>query len=77
MSTWLIVWFIVAFVSTAAVLACLVALIRHALVLGRSAREFQEAVKPLADAISADGRRASERSGSLRVPGRPGPPGRG
>jgi len=69
MSTWLVVWFIVAIVSTLAVVAVLVALIRHALVVGRSARELQEAVKPLADAIAADGRRASERGASLQIPG--------
>ena len=76
MSTWLVVWFIVAIVSTAAVIACLVALVRHVLVVGRSAKELQEAVKPLADAITADGQRASDRASSLEVPGRPSP-GRG
>ena len=71
MSTWLVVWFIVAIVSTAAVIACLVALIRHVLVLGRSARQLQEAVRPLADEIASEGQRASNRAGSLEVPGRP------
>ena len=76
MSTWLVVWFIVAIVSTGAVIACLVALVRHVLVVGRSAKELQEAVKPLADAITADGKRASDRASALEVPGRPSP-GRG
>ena len=76
MSTWLIVWFIVAIVSTAAVIACLVALARHVIVVGRAAKEFQQAVQPLADAIGADGERASQRAASLQVPGRP-PAGRG
>ena len=77
MSTWLVVWFIVAIVSTAAVIATLVALVRHVLILGRSARELQEAVKPLADEIAADGQRASQRASSLQVPGRRPSPGRG
>ena len=76
MSTWLIVWFIVAIVSTAAVIACLVALARHVIVVGRAAKEFQQALQPLADAIGADGERASQRAASLKVPGRP-PAGRG
>ena len=70
MSTWLVVWFIVAIVSTAAVIACLIALVRHVMVLGRSARALQEAVRPLADQIAADGDRASKRSASLQVPAR-------
>jgi hypothetical protein len=69
-STWLVVWFIVAIISTGAVIACLVALARHVLVVGRAAKEFQAAVQPLADAITADGDRASQRSSSLQVPGR-------
>ena len=69
MSTWLAVWLIVAIVSTVAVIACLVALVRHVLILGRSARELQQAVTPFADAITAGGRRASERASSLELPG--------
>jgi hypothetical protein len=76
-STWLVVWFIVAIVSTAAVLACLLALVRHVMVVGRSARQLQEAVKPLADEISAQGQRASSRASSLEPPGRRPPPARG
>jgi hypothetical protein len=76
-STWLVVWLLVAIVSTAAVLACLVALVRHVLILGRSAREMQEAVKPLADEISSEGQRASTRAASLEVPRRRPPAGRG
>ncbi|HSL12189.1 MAG TPA: hypothetical protein VLA82_12830 [Actinomycetota bacterium] len=77
MSTWLVVWFIVAIVSTAAVTACLIALVRHVLILGRSARELQDAVKPLADGIAADGDRASMRAASMQVPGRRASSGRG
>ena len=72
MSTWLVVWFIVAIVSTLAVMACLIALVRHVLVLGRTAREMQEFLQPLADEISREGQRASTRAASLQVPGRGG-----
>lgn len=74
MSSWLAVWFLVAIVSTLAVIACLVALVRHVLVLGRTARQLQEAVAPLADEISRQGARASDRAASLQVPSRGGPP---
>ena len=69
MSTWLVVWFVVAIVSTIAVIAFLVALVRHVLVLGRSARRMQEAVAPLADEIARAGQRASDRAASLEPPG--------
>jgi hypothetical protein len=72
-STWLVVWFLVAILSTIAVIACVAALVRHVMVLGRSARELQEAVRPLADDVGAAGRRASERASSLDVPGRASP----
>lgn len=74
MSSWLAVWFLIAIVSTLAVIACLVALVRHVLVLGRTARQLQEAVAPLADEISREGARASDRAATLQVPGRGGRP---
>jgi hypothetical protein len=72
-ATWLLVWFLVAILSTIAVIACVAAVVRHVMVLGRSARELREAVQPLADEVRAAGRRASERASSLEVPGRPSP----
>jgi hypothetical protein len=69
MSTWLVVWFLVTIVSTAAVIACLLGLARHVLILGRTARQMQDAVKPLAEAITREGSRASERASSLQPPG--------
>jgi uncharacterized membrane protein len=68
-ATWLVVWFVVAIVSTVAVIAFLVALVRHLLVLGRAARQMQEAVTPLADEIAREGQRASGRAASLEPPG--------
>ncbi|HEX6130138.1 MAG TPA: hypothetical protein VF044_00270 [Actinomycetota bacterium] len=69
MATWLLVWLLVAIVSTLAVLAVLVALVRHVLVVGRAAREMQEAVGPLADGIAREGQRASTRAATLQPPG--------
>jgi uncharacterized protein HemY len=55
---WLVVWFVIAIVSTLAVLACLVALVRHVLILGRTVRQFQEEVQPIADDMAQEGQRA-------------------
>lgn len=70
MTTWLLVWLLVAIVTTGAVIVCVVALARHVLIVGRSARELAEAVKPLADEVAADGERASRRAGGIQPPGR-------
>ena len=75
MSTWLVVWFVIGLVTTVALIAFFIALGRHALVLGRSAKQMQEAVKPIADDISRLTARQQTRIGELKekVPGpRPG-----
>ena len=53
-------WFVVGIVSTVAVLACLIGLLRHLLVLGRTVKQLQDEVRPIADEISRE--RASERA---------------
>jgi len=63
--TWLLVWFVIAILSSAAVIASLLALIRHLLVLARTARLMQEELTPMVRAISAEGGRASERASRL------------
>jgi hypothetical protein len=63
--TWLVVWFIIGIVTTIAVLAFLIALIRHLLVLGRTARQMQEELSPVVQQISAEGSRASDRASRL------------
>lgn len=52
MSTWLVVWFVIGLVTTVALIAVFIALGRHVVVLGRSAKRMQEAVAPIADDIS-------------------------
>jgi hypothetical protein len=51
-STWLVWWFVITILTTAAVIAVLIALVRHVLLLGRTARRMQEEVSPLAREIS-------------------------
>jgi hypothetical protein len=69
-SPWLLVWYLIAAVTTMAVLVFAIALVREALLLGRTARRFQEEAQPLVDDVSRDAARASERAGSLTPPGR-------
>jgi hypothetical protein len=57
---WLIVWFVVGIVSTLAILACLLGLVRHVLILGRTVKQLQEELQPMADDLTREGQRASE-----------------
>ena len=73
MSTWLVVWIVLGTVSTLALLGFVLALGRHVLILGRSARRFQAEVGPIAEEIAREGARASEhayRLGRTRPTGR-------
>jgi hypothetical protein len=63
------VWIAIGLATTVAVLALLIALLRHVLVLGRSLRRFQEEVQPVAEEISAQGERASTRASHFEIPG--------
>ena len=65
MGIWIVVWFVIGIVSTVAVLAFLIALIRHLLVLGRTARRMQDELAPIVRDISDDGLRASDRASRL------------
>ncbi|HSJ50879.1 MAG TPA: hypothetical protein VLA90_06275 [Actinomycetota bacterium] len=69
MSDVAVVWLVVAVVSTAAVAAVLVGLVRHVFVLVRALGRFRDEVSPLAEDIAALGRRTGGRSG--RAPGSP------
>jgi len=71
-TTTALVWLVVGLVSLTAVLAVLIALIRHLFVLGRAASRFQEEVSPLAREIGELADTASNRSRGM--PRRPGSP---
>ncbi len=73
MSPWLLVWYLIAAVSTMAVLIFAIALVREGLLLGRTARRFQEEAQPIVDDVSREAARASDRAGSLTPPGRTAP----
>lgn len=70
MSSWLLVWYLVAVVTLVGVSVFVVALIREVLSLGRTARRFREEAGPILDDLSRAGSRASERAGSMAPPGR-------
>jgi hypothetical protein len=69
MATWLLVWLLLSGATTIMLVACLAALARDALIVGRSARRFSEEVLSIADEVSRQGARTQERAsrrGSIR-----------
>ena len=62
MTTTALVWLVVGLLSLVAVLAVLIALIRHVFVLGRAAGRFQDEVGPLTREIGELADSASDRS---------------
>jgi hypothetical protein len=67
MDTWVVAWLLIAILSTIAATALLAGLVRHVLLVGRTAREFREAVKPMTEEISRQTSRASERASRART----------
>jgi len=64
-ASWIVVWFVIGIVSTVAILACLVGLLRHLLILGRSVKQLQEEIQPIAAELSSEGRKAGERTSAI------------
>jgi hypothetical protein len=62
MSDVALVWLVIAVVSTAAVAAVLIGLVRHVMVLVRALGRFRSEVSPVAEEIAVLGRRAGARS---------------
>jgi hypothetical protein len=62
MTTTALVWLVVGLLSLVAVLAVLIALIRHLFVVGRAAGRFQDEVGPLTREIGELADAASDRS---------------
>jgi hypothetical protein len=65
MAPWLVVWFVVGIVSTGAILACLIGLIRHVLVLARTVKQLQAEVQPIADDLTNEGQRAGTHASAI------------
>lgn len=65
MAPWLVVWLVVGIVSTVAILACLIGLIRHVLVLARTVKQLQDEVQPIADDLAKERQRASAHSATM------------
>ncbi|MEO8422807.1 MAG: hypothetical protein ABI595_02710 [Actinomycetota bacterium] len=65
MASWLMVWFVVGIVSTAAILACLIGLVRHVLVLGRTVKQLQDEMQPIADDLRRESQRAGTHSSAI------------
>jgi uncharacterized membrane protein len=68
--TWLIVWLIASLTTMVALVAFVAALVRHGLVVGRSAQRMQAEIAPLAEEISRESAEQQRRLSTLKVPGR-------
>lgn len=66
MSTWLVAWFVIGVVTTVALTAFFVALARHAVILGRSAKRMQEEAQPIVEDINRLTARQGARIDALR-----------
>jgi hypothetical protein len=67
-TTVVLVWLVVGLLSTAMVLAVVIALVRHVVLLGRAVSRFNDEVAPIAREIGQGTERASRRSASLAPP---------
>ncbi len=65
MSSIAVVWLVVGLTSTAAMLAVLIALVRHLMVLARALGRFQDEVGPAVEEIAAGSERTGERTSRL------------
>jgi hypothetical protein len=60
MDTWLVVWLVVGLVTTAALLVMLGFLVRHVILLGRTASRMQAEIQPIAEELAAASARAAD-----------------
>ncbi|HEX5936718.1 MAG TPA: hypothetical protein VFZ75_03345 [Actinomycetota bacterium] len=63
MEPWLVVWLVNGLVSIGVLLVLLAFLIRHVILLGRTARRMQEELQPIADELAASSARAADTAG--------------
>jgi hypothetical protein len=69
-TAWILVWFVIALVTTIALLAFFAALVRHGILLGRAVARFGEEAGALATDIGRESSRASDRAANLSLGGR-------
>jgi hypothetical protein len=60
MRPWLVVWLVVGLSTTVALLVMLGFLVRHVILLGRTAGRLQEELQPIADDLAAASARAAD-----------------
>ena len=65
MRTWLLVWLVIALLTTVALGATLAAVVRHVVLLGRTASRMREELGPLADEVAAASARAADAAAGL------------
>jgi hypothetical protein len=65
MDPWLVVWLVVGLLTTVALLAMLGFLVRHVILLGRTAGRMQDELLPIADEVAAASARAADAAASL------------
>ena len=65
METWLVVWLVVGLLTTAALLVMLAFLVRHAILLGRTAGRLREELQPIFDETAAASARAADTAAGL------------
>ena len=63
------VWVVIAILSTAALIACVLGLFANLRAMLRTLRRFKDEIDPVAREISEQGARASTRSSGMRLPG--------
>jgi F0F1-type ATP synthase membrane subunit b/b' len=65
MEAWLVVWLVVGLLTTAALLVMLGFLVRHVILLGRTAGRLQDELQPIADELAAASARAADAAANL------------
>lgn len=65
MEAWLVVWLVVGLITTAALLVMLGFLVRHVILLGRTAGRFQDELQPIVDELAAASALAADSAADL------------
>ena len=68
--SWVFVWLLLGILSTLVFVVFAVSLGRQGLIIGRTARRFQEEVGPIAQDLSREGSETADRAQALHVPRR-------